>query len=458
MTMTPVGIDPHLFERQLRLEEESNEAGARKMVKSLQKAKERKALASTPVGAYLLKRLVEPVAKPLSLWIGESLAGKAGRTATAAKKLAMIEPTVAAYIGLRNCIGRAAGKNDDLWLSYLSLQIGREIEDELKFRAFAKAKPALWDACFDSTKKDTIEHRRSVLRHCFNKFEVEWEKWSRNDCVHVGTKVVEITESATGLIRVELVQRKRAKSKQAVNLSPEGHAIIEERSDLITSLSFVRYPMLCRPADWSGMYDGGYWREEERPLPFIKTLRWEGRDRLTQEHDLSRVYAAVNGIQRTAWRVNEPVLEVLQHVLEANMDVGDVPPAGDIPRPPQPANIETDKEARKKYRRQASEVISMNLRRHARRAQAVESCRIAARFADEKAIYFPHQVDFRGRIYAVSQFLNPQGPDYVKALLTFAEGKPIENHELEGLQRFSDTASGKHVPPRFRKHSPKTCT
>jgi DNA-directed RNA polymerase len=50
---------------------------------------------------------------------------------------------------------------------------------------------------------------------------------------------------------------------------------------------------------------------------------------------------------------------------------------------------------------------------------------IAERMAPETALYFPYTLDFRGRIYAQVPFLNPQGHDIAKGLLTFAHGKPI---------------------------------
>jgi DNA-directed RNA polymerase len=69
---------------------------------------------------------------------------------------------------------------------------------------------------------------------------------------------------------------------------------------------------------------------------------------------------------------------------------------------------------------------------------------IARELAAEPAIYFPHQLDFRGRAYAVPIGLNPQGNDHAKALLTFADtmGKPILDAEgagflaIDGANRF----------------------
>ncbi|MCY4689487.1 DNA-dependent RNA polymerase, partial [Escherichia coli] len=48
----------------------------------------------------------------------------------------------------------------------------------------------------------------------------------------------------------------------------------------------------------------------------------------------------------------------------------------------------------------------------------------ANKFAQFKAIWFPMNMDWRGRVYAVPMF-NPQGNDMTKGLLTLAKGKPI---------------------------------
>lgn len=47
------------------------------------------------------------------------------------------------------------------------------------------------------------------------------------------------------------------------------------------------------------------------------------------------------------------------------------------------------------------------------------------KFKDEKTFYFPHTLDFRGRLYANTAFLNPQGEDSARGLLEFSKGKPL---------------------------------
>lgn len=45
---------------------------------------------------------------------------------------------------------------------------------------------------------------------------------------------------------------------------------------------------------------------------------------------------------------------------------------------------------------------------------------IAEKYKDEPEIYFPHNYDYRGRIYPIPIALNPQGNDVVKSMLEFA--------------------------------------
>ena len=117
--------------------------------------------------------------------------------------------------------------------------------------------------------------------------------------------------------------------------------------------------------------------------------------------------------QRWAW-----------HVYGGN--IGSMEKADEEPLPPLPHDYETNKEVKKAHNRACFEV-------HDRRRRA-KSKRIAVLFthaiADEMVVYdrifFPHNLDSRGRAYPIPAFLNPQGPDFTKALLEFAEGKPVD--------------------------------
>ncbi|MEM9726905.1 MAG: DNA-directed RNA polymerase, partial [Pseudomonadota bacterium] len=63
-------------------------------------------------------------------------------------------------------------------------------------------------------------------------------------------------------------------------------------------------------------------------------------------------------------------------------------------------------------------------RRRSKAAAYALALRAAERFQEFERLYLPHSFDFRGRLYAAPR-LNPQGADPVRALLEFAEGKPL---------------------------------
>lgn len=49
-------------------------------------------------------------------------------------------------------------------------------------------------------------------------------------------------------------------------------------------------------------------------------------------------------------------------------------------------------------------------------------------------IYFPHNIDFRGRAYPIPPHLNHIGNDLSRGLLIFAESKPLGERGLRWLQ------------------------
>lgn len=75
------------------------------------------------------------------------------------------------------------------------------------------------------------------------------------------------------------------------------------------------------------------------------------------------------------------------------------------------------------------QVHERNIASFSRRLMTAKIQAMAHRFIDEGEFYFPYQLDFRGRIYAIPSYLNPQGPDLSKGLLLFAKGKALATME-----------------------------
>ena len=60
--------------------------------------------------------------------------------------------------------------------------------------------------------------------------------------------------------------------------------------------------------------------------------------------------------------------------------------------------------------------------------------RVAQDNRAEEALYFPHNVDFRGRAYTMHPHLNHLGADYCRGLLMFADPRPLGERGLRWLR------------------------
>ena len=106
---------------------------------------------------------------------------------------------------------------------------------------------------------------------------------------------------------------------------------------------------------------------------------------------------SINIIQQTAWRVHSGLLSIAQRAMDDGMDLDCLP-----------FNYKDDRAKRTSIRVGATTVLGL-----------------AEEFKDREAIWFPHNMDWRGRVYPMVDGLSPQGNKLAKALLSFAEGKRI---------------------------------
>ena len=59
---------------------------------------------------------------------------------------------------------------------------------------------------------------------------------------------------------------------------------------------------------------------------------------------------------------------------------------------------------------------------------------VAKAFRNMSKIYFPHTLDFRGRLYPIPPHLNHMGADISRGLLEFSEGRPLGKNGYKWLK------------------------
>jgi DNA-directed RNA polymerase len=132
----------------------------------------------------------------------------------------------------------------------------------------------------------------------------------------------------------------------------------------------------------------------------------------------------VNAIQATPWIVNKCVLEVIQELVRNGGNIAGIP---NIYEDTKPAVLpeEPTKEDIERYKAIMPKWYKGEKRRKSLVLRALYTLRTAEKFKDEDAIYFPCNMDFRGRIYPIPSF-NFQGDDLTKSLILFKDAPPCK--------------------------------
>lgn len=425
--------------RQIALEHEMTSAGVARYEATVANARAELRESGTPSGTRLLQAAVEPLSVALQGFMDASRKGRPGPASTASVYLDGMDLKVVSYITARVILDRVGGSSQ---LQSVAISVANYIEDEARFVAFETLDKEKYDVTQRHLKDTThLRHRKKVLVYQMNKNEVAWEAWSETKKLQLGVRLIELFVEGTGLVAVEAQDRGRYR----VVATAETMKWLEESNARHAVMCPVYMPCLIPPKPWTSPLSGGYHTKGVRRMSLVKTKSKGFIDELFAS-DLSQVYSAINALQDTAWRINTAVLAVARTMWDAGEGLGKVLPSRDsVETPPKPLWLsekgedgkltdltEEQRVEFKEWKQQAAESHKAHAKSISRRLQTARIIAIADRFAPEEEIYYPHSLDFRGRVYAQPPFLNPQGNDLSKGLLTFAKGKPIGDAAAPG--------------------------
>jgi DNA-directed RNA polymerase len=421
--------DP-LLSRQFQIEALMLDSGAAAFRSRIAKAREKGRGANEGEARKFIARTVAPVAAAVAAMVAEALAGKPGKHAISVTKLEHTNPETAAFLALATIlnsslrIGRALPP-----VQAVAVNIGGRIEDEARLDAFAKANAGLLRHVLRKLNAETSNegHKRTVLYHLMNAREDGWEAWTKETRLHVGTRLIDLTlEHAEFVQLVEVKGGRKHRDLKRLQLTPEAADALSEGDAKAAMLLPRLLPMVVPPLPWTGPRTGGY---RALRLHLVKGKR-KGL-KVTAE-EAPEVYASINIVQATPWRINRKLYERLAYAWEKNLMIGlpdrrnphDKKQKVEV-LPPQPADIETNEEARRQWRFEARKVYARFATERPERVVVGRTLQIAGDFLNDPAIYFPHQLDFRGRQYAAPDPIQPQGSDYVRALLELGRAVPV---------------------------------
>ncbi|KAL7522519.1 hypothetical protein ACHAWX_007224 [Stephanocyclus meneghinianus] len=188
--------------------------------------------------------------------------------------------------------------------------------------------------------------------------------------------------------------------------------------------------MVVPPKDWVSVNDGGY---EVIKVDFMRTRQCKTQKEAIRKADLSKVYEGLNVLGRIPWKVNQTVLNAACRCWDEGVVLGDIPPQTDYEVPPLPERVEyCDLASLSEKEKEVLKQKNMDL--HSLRCSAILKLNQAKKFQEFEEIFFPYNVDFRGRAYPVPPHLSIVGSDLCRALLMFAHPKPLGPNGLYWLK------------------------
>ena len=305
--------------------------------------------------------------------------------------------------------------------------IAAALEAECQMQYYESVAPALFNTLKENYwhQAKGTDYKRKSMQTIMNKTDVEpWIPWNGIRKVQLGGFMLEALAHSSGWFTNVIEQN--AKKSAYVTTTHEFNKHKDEIVRLTELFSPLSKPMLIEPRDWNTLNDGGYYLNQ---LSNCHEMVRRGEPLSIQG---KTTYAFLNKIQKVKYKLNDFIVNVAKSLEEKEIEVGKFRPVINHPIPPKPVDIDTNKEARKEWRKAKAVVHNKNANewRISCRTRMTMNC---VREFEGKDFYIPWSFDYRGRAYPIPSFLTPQDTDFGKSLLRFSEESEITEEGIRWL-------------------------
>jgi len=364
-----------------------------------------------------------------------------GRRKAHVALLEPMDPEAVAFLAVRNVLNTLLTGEAMMKARTVVTAVGKACYHELMLGLFENESPELFHTLVNDLGRrmsKSERHRMTVFRMQAKENGVPVPEWGVSGVEQVGAYLVDELEK---LGMLETYQGSVTRASKVTNtidmrLSEEVLELIGQIKEHVIETTPYFLPCIEPPKDWVAIDDGGFHTRAMRRLQPFAVRAYGGRDHF-READMTVPYAAMNALQRTAWQVNREMLDAIKQVAR-HFDMEEILSQAEFPAPPKPEWLVDQKaddmspeqlEEFIAWKRQKSEWFTQMKLRGTKYGRFYTATTVADKFRDFPTIYFVYFADFRGRLYAQTTGVSPQGSDMQKALLRFAEGKPLSTAE-----------------------------
>lgn len=301
--------------------------------------------------------------------------------------------------------------------------IGRALDFELMCDEFRKKYPNYWKEVERERKRRGTSRAKEALKKIGRQYAMR-ERSSTKEHTKAGLYVLSTFMHCTDIATVDIVYQPNKRITRFLVPSPQALQWIEESVEEQIRRQPYYLPCAVPPADWTDPVNGGYAGLDVLPRPLVKSHS-KSYVKALEKADLSRVYEAVNVLQRCSWSVNQDVLGVAEDIYKTGQTMAGCHSGERMRATPKWPEVDTDIEQRRIYRRLMARVFEVNRNGKIQRLGWGRTVATAKLFADQP-IFYPHHLDFRGRVYPTPSALSPQGDDLNVGLIRFSESQTLK--------------------------------
>lgn len=391
---------------------------------------------ATVEGTRIAQASYERLAEALAAKLDEPIVPSKGWDEKVHRLLKTVSPHYLALYGISNAL---RGAMSDISFLTLCCDTGRGINHELFANELRlhdedlKKKIEKWV----SEKHGNLKHRLQAARSVAKKMGFSFvNQWKPSQLAAVGTFVldtllvtlddmfvkvpegdgyrIEITDGAAGLANAAM--------KQFIHSNP------------------VFLPSLVPPVPWTDWSAGGPVDPVAQKMGSV--VRTRHRETIAavkaaiKSGQMQPALDALNAIQATPWRINTDVLAVIKECHQRAISVPGLPSVADFPMPKlEDGQWERFSDDEKKvWRTKKAGIRQANRALRNDRMRYDEDMETAEVLAERPQFFIPHNLDWRGREYAMTTF-NFQREDRVRSLFLFADfHEPIGEEGIAWLK------------------------
>lgn len=345
-------------------------------------------------------------------------------------------------------------------LSHVYGNIAKVCEEEARIAFWKKNAPRFFKTVMTRQQNNTHNSHwiNAGLTVAMNRYtdgyygapkpEAAWNAWSASYKNWLASTLVNIILNKTELFEIVRLPYAGKKNKADVGykLQPSQALLqwIGNATDALGLHGGFYLPIPAQPRHWTTTQNGGYWTIYGGQLKLVKNRNAAYQEEiLNNPEQFKQVFSAVNAAQDTAWRINQRVYAVLKELVREGQPSAGLPSANPLPQPRCPrcgaeilSGIEheclRDGAVLNTWKGLSKAIHRKNARAGGQRLRVNMILETAEILLNDPRFYYVYQTDFRGRLYPVGT-VTPQGADFEKGILEFADGVPLGEDGVKWL-------------------------